>query len=54
MEFDKMDFQSISNLIFAGYTGGKNSARNRLKIKFMELDFTKIKYKSIGMSAKQM
>ena len=28
------------NLIFAGYTGGKNQVRTRLKIKFVELDFS--------------
>ena len=34
--------KSISKLIFAGYTGSKNPVRNRLKIKFFELDFSKL------------
>ena len=29
-------------MIFAGYTGSKNPVRNRLKIKFVELDFSKL------------
>ena len=37
--------KSISKLIFAGYTGSKNPVRNRLKIQFVELDFSKIKYR---------
>ena len=41
-----MDFfslqKSILKLIFAGYTGSKNSVRNRLKIQFAELDFSKL------------
>jgi hypothetical protein len=32
--------KSISKLIFAGYTGSKNQVRNRLKIQFVELDFS--------------
>ena len=32
----------ISKLIFAGYTGSKNQVRNRLKIQFVELDFSKL------------
>ena len=38
----------ISKLIFAGYTGSKNSVRNRLKIQFVEIDFSEIKYRSTG------
>jgi hypothetical protein len=34
--------KSISKLIFPGYTGSKNPVRNRLKIKFVELDFSKL------------
>ena len=34
--------KSISKLIFAGYTGSKNQVRNRLKIKFVKLDFSKL------------
>ena len=34
--------KSISKLIFAGYTGSKNPVRNRLKIQFVELDFSKL------------
>ena len=33
--------KSISKLIFAGYTVSKNPVRNRLKIQFVELDFSK-------------
>jgi hypothetical protein len=33
---------SISNLIFAGYTGSKNPVRNRQKIQFVKLDFSKL------------
>ena len=29
-------------MIFAGYTGSKNPVRNRLKIQFVELDFSKL------------
>ena len=41
--------KSISKLIFAGYTGSKNPVRNRLKKQFIELDFSKIKYRWIGV-----
>ena len=34
--------KSISKLIFAGYTGSKNSVWNRPKIQFVELDFSKL------------
>ena len=40
--------KSISKLIFAGYTGCKNQVWNRLKIQFVELDFSEIKYRSTG------
>ena len=29
-------------MIFEGYTGSKNSVQNRLKIQFIELDFSKL------------
>ena len=29
-------------MIFEGYTGNKNPARNRLKIQFIELDFSQL------------
>ena len=35
-------WESILKLIFAGYTGSKNSVRNRLKIQFDELNFSKL------------
>jgi hypothetical protein len=41
-------------MIFAGYTGNKNPVRNRLKIQFDELDFSKLifqkssRYRSTG------
>ena len=34
--------KSISELIFAGYTGSKNPVRNRQKIQFVELDFSNL------------
>ena len=34
--------KSISKLIFAGYTGCKNPVWNRLKIQFVELDFSNL------------
>ena len=48
----ELDFLSISNLIFAGYTGSKNQVWNRQKIKFKnqfcELEVPKIKCRSTG------
>ena len=40
--------QSISKLIFAGYTGSENPVWKRIKFKFVELDFSRIKYRWIG------
>ena len=40
-EFGKLDFSSISKLIFAGYKSSKNQVRSRLKIQFVELNFSK-------------
>ena len=34
--------KSISKLIFAGNKDGKNPGQNRLKIQFIELDFSKL------------
>ena len=34
--------KSILKLIFAGYTGSKNPVWNRLKIQFVELDFSNL------------
>ena len=34
--------KSISKLIFAGYTSSKNPVQNRLKIQFVELDFSNL------------
>jgi hypothetical protein len=34
--------KSISKLIFASYTGSKNPVKNRQKIKFVKLDFSKL------------
>ena len=39
--------KSISKLIFAGYTGSKNPVRNRLKIQFVQLDFSKLIFHSV-------
>ena len=41
MEFDKLQFWSISNLNFAGYTISKNQVWNRPKMEFVELHFLK-------------
>jgi len=43
--FDNLFFslqKSRSKLIFENYTGSKNQVRNRLKIQFVELDFSKL------------
>ena len=34
--------KSISKLIFAGYTESKNPVQNRLKIQFLEFDYSKL------------
>ena len=34
--------KSIPKLIIAGYTGSKNPVRNRLKIQFVELNFSNL------------
>ena len=51
----KLENSSWTSWIFAGYTGSKNSVWNRLKIQFVELDFSKLifqksihKYRSTG------
>ena len=36
--------KSISNLIFAGYTGSKNPVRNTLKMQFVALDFSYLSF----------
>ena len=46
---EELEFLSISNLNFAGYTGSKNQVRTRPKIKFVQLDLSKIKCKSTGV-----
>ena len=48
----ELDFLSISNLNFVGYTGSKNPVRNRPKIKFIQLDFSNI-FTTINFSSKQ-
>ena len=40
MEFDQLDFLSISNLNFAGYTGSENLVETRQKFHFIKLDFS--------------
>ena len=40
--------KSTSKLIFAVYTGSKNPVRKRLKIQFVEIDFSKVKHRWIG------
>ena len=48
IKFEELDFQhaKISKLIFAGNTGSKNPVRNRLKLQFIELDFSKLFFKN--------
>ena len=41
-KLDELDFLSISNLDFAGYTGSKSQVQNRQKIKFIQLDFSNL------------
>mgnify|MGYP007015437578 CR=1 FL=1 len=40
IEFDELDFLSISNSNFAGYTGSKNLVQTRQKFQLIKLDFT--------------
>ena len=40
IKFDELDFFSISNLNFAGYTGSKNLIQTRQKFQFIKLDFS--------------
>ena len=55
LTFFKMDFyclcslqKSISKSFFAGYTGSKNPFRKRLKIQFVELDFSNLIFQKIS------
>ena len=41
LKFDELDF--------AGYTGSRNSVRNRQKIQFVKIDFSEIKYRWTGV-----
>ena len=41
--------KSILKLIFADYTGSKNPVRNRLKIQFVELDFSNLIFQKSSM-----
>ena len=40
IEFDELDFLSISNSNFAGYTGSKNLVQTRQKFQFIKVDFS--------------
>jgi hypothetical protein len=40
MDFDELDFLSISNSNFAGYTGSKNLVQTRQKFQFIKLGFS--------------
>ena len=40
IQLDELDFLSISNFNFAGYTGSKNQVGNGQKIKFVPLNFS--------------
>ena len=42
IEFDELDFLSISNLNFAGYTGSKNLVQTWQKFQFIKLDFSNL------------
>jgi hypothetical protein len=45
LNFEKSSWKTQvrrTELIFAGYTGSKNPVRNRLKIQFVELGFSKL------------
>ena len=42
IEFDELDFLSISNSNFAGYTGSKNLVQTRQKFQFIKLDFSNL------------
>ena len=49
--------KSISKLIFAGYTGSKNPVQNKLKIQFVELDFSNLifqKSSTVQQGVRQM
>ena len=41
MDFDELHFWSTLNLNFAGYTSSKNQGRNRPKMEFVEIHFSK-------------
>ena len=41
MNFDELHFWSTLNLNFAGYTSSKNQVRNRPKMEFVEIHFSK-------------
>ena len=45
MNFIERSFLSISNLIFAGYTGRKNQVH---QTRFFEFDISKVNWRSIG------
>ena len=42
IEFDELDFLSISNSNFAGYTGSKNLVQTRQKFQFIKLNFSNL------------
>ena len=42
IEFDELDFLSISNSNFTGYTGSKNLVQTRQKFQFIKLDFSNL------------
>ena len=46
MEFDELDFSSISNSNFVGYTGSKNLVQTKKKILFIKLDFSNSIYQN--------
>ena len=46
MGFDKLPFSSYLNLNFAGYKDSKNQFRNKPKMKFVEIHFSKSKCRS--------
>ena len=42
MDLDKLDFWSISNLNFVGYTDSNNQVRTRPKIRFIQIHFSNL------------
>ena len=48
IEFDELDFLSISNSNFVGYTGSKNLVQTRQKFQFIKLDLSNSIFQNPG------